>query len=829
MQTENVCTQTSSFALHIKIAAPHSFIDICLNINQFKQKTVMKKCLSSLFLIISTVLLNLSVYAQEKYTVSGYVKTAEAGEAQIGASIYVKESTNGTHTNVYGFYSITLPRGVYTLVASYIGTETITKTIDLTQNTKLDFELTSISGHLKEVVVKTDRAKDNVKNIEMSVNKLDIKAIRRMPALLGEVDVIKSIQLLPGVATVGEGASGFNVRGGGIDQNLVLLDEAPVYNSSHLFGFFSVFNPDAVKGVKLVKGGISSQYGGKLSSLLDVRMKEGNEKKFVTTGGIGLIFSRLAIEGPLIKDKASFIVAGRRSYIDVISKPFLKGDLKQSQFYFYDLTAKVNYKLNENNRLFLSGYFGRDVFNSGNIFGFDWGNSTATLRWNHIFNHKLFFNLTSFYSDYDYRILTGKPGVDGFKWKSSIVNYSVKPEFVFYLNPKNTIKFGAQGIYYEFTPGKATVYTVGNSNDIKLPPKFALESGIYAENEQKIGSSLSLQYGIRYSSYQYLGKGTAHHYTQSTPGKRKIFTGLQTYKERDKIQGYGNLEPRLSVKYDLNENSSIKASYNRMAQYIHLISNTTASIPLDVWTPSTNNIKPQLADQVALGYFRNFSKNEKIIETSVEVYYKKLQNQVDYIDGANLILNEYLEADLLNAKGRAYGAEFHIKKNYGKLTGWVSYTIARSERQVVELNKGLWYPNRFDKLHTMNITAAYQVNNRLELSSNFVFNSGTPATFPTNRIEVQGWIIPHNSQERRNNYRIPSYHRLDVSATLHRKQKPGRRLEGNWIFSLYNVYGRKNPFSVFFQPNKDHPQNTEAINYSIIGSVVPGITYNFKF
>jgi hypothetical protein len=790
----------------------------------------MQHTFKKVLLLLMVIFLNANVFAQEKLTISGFIKNAASGEEQIGASIYVKEFGNGTTSNVYGYYSITLPKGKYTLVTTYVGFETLSKTIELSDNMKLNFELIEKSNQLNEVIVKADKSEDNVENIEMSVNKLEMKTIQKMPALLGEVDLIKSIQLLPGVATVGEGASGFNVRGGSIDQNLVLLDEAPVYNSSHLFGFFSVFNPDAVKNINLVKGGIPAQFGGRLSSILDVRMKEGNEKEFTTSGGIGLIFSRLSIESPIVKDKASFILAGRRSYIDVLAKPFLKGELKDSKLYFYDLTAKVNYKLNENNRLFLSGYFGKDAFGgSATFFGFDWGNATTTLRWNHIFNQKLFFNFTTFYSKYDYQLLNGKSDTNGFEWNSSIINYSVKPEFVYYPNPNNTIKFGAQSLYYDFAPGDAKVIISGRPTDIKLEEKFALESSLFIENEQKLSSSLSVNYGLRYSQYQYLGKGTTYHFKDGIAGERKVLSETKTHKTGELIEQYGNFEPRFAFKYQLNENSSVKASYNRMAQYIHLISNTAASLPVDVWTPSTNNVKPQLADQVALGYFRNFGKDEKMLETSVEVYYKKLQNQIDYIDGANLLLNEFLEADLLNGDGRAYGAEFQVKKNSGRLTGWVSYTLARTERQVEGINKGMWYPTRFDKLHNLNITAAFQIRNRLSFSANFVFNSGTPGTFPTNRIETNGWLIPHNSEERRNNYRIPDYHRLDLSVTLEQRPKENKKREGNWVFSLYNVYNRQNPFAVFFQPNKENTQKTEAINYSIIGSVVPGVTYNFKF
>jgi hypothetical protein len=790
----------------------------------------MKKNVQLLLILLGMLSFSAEILAQEKFSISGQIKAAESGEAQIGASIYVKEIANGTASNVYGFYSLTLPKGQYTLVASYIGFETITKTLELSANTKLDFELLETSKALSEVTVKAEKVEDNVKSIEMSVNKLNIKTIQKMPAFMGEVDVIKSIQMLPGVTSVGEGAAGFNVRGGSIDQNLVLLDEAPVYNSSHLFGFFSVFNPDAVKNVQLVKGGISAQYGGRLASILDVRMKEGNEKKLEVNGGVGLIFSRLSIEAPIIKDKASFIIAARRSYFDFLAKPFLKEDLKENKLNFYDLTAKVNYKINDNNRVFLSGYFGKDNFGGPTTqIGFNWGNATSTLRWNHVFNQKLFFNFTTFYSKYDYLVINGKSKTDGFEWSADIVNSSVKPEFTFYANPKNTIKFGAQTLYYDFDPGKAKVVTLGNTNNVALPHKYALESALYFENEQQIGNNLSLQYGLRYSNFNYLGKGYSYEYKTDVIGESKILVSTKAFNSGENIKKYGNFEPRFSAKINLRENSSIKASYNHTAQYIHLLSNTTASLPVDIWTPSTNNIKPQIADQVALGYFKNLGSDDKTIEASIEIYYKKLQNQVDNIDGSSLLLNEHFEADLLSGRGRAYGVEFQLKKSKGPLTGWLSYTLARSERQTDGINHSKWYDNRYDKRHNLNITTAYQLKPRVQVAANFAYNSGSPSTFPTNRIELQGWIVPQNVDGSRNNYRIPAYHRLDLSLTLKTKQKLGSKVESNWVFSLYNAYNRQNPLTVFFQTNKDNPQKTEAINYSLIGSVLPGVTYNFKF
>lgn len=792
------------------------------NNSNYQNQTQMKHTLLSLAMVLFT----LFSFGQEKFTISGHVKDGESGEDLIGATIWVPELTTGTITNEYGFYSLTLPQGTYNIKYSYIGfNDTIIK-FDLTASQSFDLELGSSSATLTTFNVTAEEDNENVSALEMSVNKIDIQQINEIPALLGEVDVVGAIKLLPGVTSVGEGASGFNVRGGGTDQNLVLLDEAPVYNSSHLFGFFSVFNPDAVKNVKLVKGGIPAQYGGRLSSLLDVRMKEGNKKKLAVSGGLGLIFSRLTIEAPIIKDKASFIIAGRRSYIDVLAKPFLNDDLKDAKFYFYDLTAKFNYEISKKDKLYLSGYFGRDVFDAG--FGFNWGNATATLRWNHIFNDKLFMNTTAFYSNYDYELGVGDD-TDGFNWNSNIINYSVKPEATYYANTNNTIKFGGQAIIYDFKPGSASFSSAGDVNDISLPDQRGLESALYVLNEQKLGARASLQYGLRVSHWNYLGPGTIYTYGDTTAGTIKPVLADQTreYGDWESVETYLNWEPRFAAKYDLTEMSSVKLSYNRMAQYIHLISNTTAGTPLDVWTPSTNNLRPQIADQIALGYFQNFKDN--MFETSVEVYYKDMQNQVDYVDNANLLLNEFLEAELLTGVGRAYGAEFYVKKAKGDLTGWISYTLARSERQVEGINRGLWFPNRFDKLHNLNVVATYDLNPKWKFSGNFVFASGTPATFPTNRIEIQNWVVPHNSEERRNNYRIEPYHRLDLSVTYTAPKKEDVRFESYWVISIYNVYNRRNPFSVFFRPNENDPVVTEAVRYSVIGSVVPAVSWNFKF
>jgi len=769
---------------------------------------------------------------QDNLTISGYIKDASSGETLIGVNIFIRELQNGTTSNVYGFYSLSIPPGTYNLEFSYLGFEKQVQTIKLDKNTKLDIEMQEEGLALEEVVVIAEREDNNVSNSEMSVNKMNIQTIQKLPALLGEVDVIRSIQLLPGVTTVGEGASGFNVRGGSIDQNLMLLDEAPVYNSSHLFGFFSVYNPDAVKDVKLYKGGIPARYGGRLSSILDVRMKEGNNKRFSGSGGIGFIFSRLALEGPIIADKASFIVAARRSYIDILAGPFLSDDLKDTRLNFYDLTLKANYKINENNRIFLSGYLGRDVFGFGGGQGFNWGNATTTLRWNHLFSDKLFSNFTAFYSNYDYELKFGEDSSNRFDWNAKIINYSLKPEFSWYLNPDNLITFGGQGIAYVFEPGNAIGVSEGESSDISLDNKYAIEASVFLENEQTINSNLSFHYGLRFSYFNYTGKGRAYEFEEGTPGIRRAPVSFEEFDQWESIQTYNNLEPRASVKYQLNNSSSLKASYNRMAQYLHLVSNTTASTPVDVWTPSTNNIKPQIADQVALGYFKNFKDNTFV--TSTEVYYKRFDNMVEYIDGADILLNEFLEGDLLIGKGRAYGLEVQIEKKKGKLTGWLSYTLARTERQVDGINKNEWYASRFDQTHNFSSTLFYDLNKKWSFSANFVLNSGTPATFPTSRFEQQGFIIPNNSNRTRNNLRIPVYHRLDLSATLQNKQKEGKRWKSFWVFSIYNVYARRNPFSIYFQQQEVRPTNgdpiqTEAIRLSVVGNFIPSIAYNFSF
>ena len=794
----------------------------------------MKKLLT-LFLFFA---IHQGLIAQEKVTISGYINDAANGESLIGATVYVQETASGTVTNVYGFYSITLEPSDYTVEYRFLGYETIAKKVQLSENQRIDLELSEGGVQLTEVVVTGEPEDINVSGVQMSTQKLDIKTIQKLPSFLGEVDVIKSIQTLPGVSTVGEGASGFNVRGGSVGQSLVLLDEAPVYNSSHLLGFFSVFNPDAVKDVKLIKGGIPSRYGGRIASILDVRMKEGNRKKFAAQGGIGSIFSRLSLEAPIVKDKASFIIAGRRSYADVLAKLFTDVLDDGAALNFWDLTMKTNYNINEKNRIFLSGYLGRDNFKFDEQQGFSWGNQTATIRWNHLFNDRLFSNFTFFYSNYDYELAFGEDDLDKFNWNSTIKNLDFKPELTYFINPENKLTFGGELLRYDFEPANAVGVSNGETRDISIAEKQALEASIFIGNDQKIGDKIDLQYGLRYSNFSYLGPSKYYEFAEEVePGARRFVEQEFTAEKGETIANYGTLEPRFSIKYQLNDQSSLKGSYNRTAQYIHLISNTTASNPLDVWTPSTNNIKPEVGDQVALGYFKNFGENNDF-ETSMEVYYRKTKGQIDYVDGADILINEFLEGDLLEGKGRAYGMELFIKKNTGKFNGYMSYTLARTELQVDGINNDEWYPTRFDQTHNFKLSLFYEPESRWSFSANFTYVSGTPTTFPTSRYTVQGYTIPLNYGDGRNNVRIPNFHRLDLAATLQGKRtKRNGNLKKNeafWVFSVYNVYGRRNPFSIYFaQADEryavDEPATTTAKRVSIIGSVFPSVSYNFKF
>ena len=776
--------------------------------------------------------------SQEKFTLNGYITDKESGESLIGATVYINELNAGTVTNAYGFYSITLDQGTYSLDFRYIGYVSMSRSIDLNSNQKVDIELEGDDIQLENIVI-SDQAEDfNVSSIEMSTAKLDMSKISEIPTFLGENDIIKAIQLLPGVSSVGEGASGFNVRGGSVGQNLVLLDEAPVYNSSHLLGFLSVFNPDAVKDLKLYKGGIPSRFGGRLSSILDIRMKDGNNKKTVVSGGIGSIFSRFTLESPIKKDKSSFILALRRSYADILFSPFLKNSgvfNDGSALNFYDITAKANFDLDPKNTIFVSSYIGRDVFMFDERQGFNWGNRTGTLRWNHLFNDRLFSNFTLIYSNYDYQLAFGSDDMNKFEWDSKVETYNFKPELTYFINANNELSLGAEVIRYRFEPANAVGVSEGEISDITLPSKYAFEGSFYIGNEQKF-SNLTLSYGARYSIYSYYGPSFKYEF--GAPlflGDRKPLISESEIIGNDRIQSYSSFEPRVSINLKISNTASVKASYNKMTQYIHLLSNTAASSSLDVWTPSTNNIKPEIGYSYVFGLFKNFRNNT--FESSIEIYYKDLENQIDYIDGADLLINKYFEGDLLSGIGRAYGLEFLFKKNRGDFSGWLSYSLGRSELKIDGINNFNWYPTRYDQTHNFKVTGSYKLNSRVQLSGNFVYLTGTPVTYPSSKYIVQGFVIPHIADRTRHQFRIPDYHRLDFSATINGKKfkKNGveRKNNSSLVVSIYNIYGRRNPFSVYFSQGDSNLTDNfvpgEVTRLAIIGSFVPSITYNFKF
>ncbi|WP_299159250.1 TonB-dependent receptor [uncultured Tenacibaculum sp.] len=775
-------------------------------------------------------------YAQVKFTISGTLKDQSNGETLLGATIFLKGTSIGTTTNEYGFYSLTAPKGNYVLIVSYIGYKTIEKEIELDQNVKFNSELDEDTGELDEVIITAGELKKvNLRTPQMSVAKLSSKAIKKIPTVFGEVDLIKAIQLLPGVTNSGEGASGFNVRGGAEDQNLVLLDEAVIYNSSHLFGFFSVFNTDAIKDIKLYKGGIPARFGGRASSVLDIRQKDGNSKDFKFSGGVGLISSRLTVEGPTFKDKGSFLVSGRSSYAHLFMK--LSSETKDNSVKFYDLNFKTNYKVNENNKLYLSGYFGNDEIKFGKSFNNSYGNLIGNLRWNHLFSDKLFSNLSLIYSKYNYNLQIKTLGLD---WKSDIKNYNLKYDVGYYLNDTYKISFGASGIYYNFNPGQINPLNASSGiNKRKLDDKFGLETGIYADLEHKISNKLTAQYGIRYSNFARLGKQTLDNYANNLPVVYNSNLGIYertspitqtTYNKGKIIASFGNFEPRLALSYQLNEKSSIKVSYNKIAQYLHLISNTSSATPLDVWAPSGKFIKPQIANQYAVGYFRNFKENMFSIEA--EAYYKTIDNRIDYINGADLIAQNNIEREILIGKSRSYGLELLLRKNRGSFTGWIAYTLSKAQQQTpggaaggLGINNGKWYNTPYDRTHDISITGNYELNEKWSFGTNFVFQTGRPVTYPNGQFQYNDLSIPIYSK--RNADRLPAYHRLDISATLTPRKNKKRKWKSEWVFGIYNLYGRKNAASISFGPNENTNVN-QATRTSIFG-IMPAITYNFKF
>nr|WP_025740048.1 TonB-dependent receptor [Aquimarina pacifica] len=787
------------------------------------------KILIFIFLFGHSVLLS-----QEKFTLNGTVSEISSNETLIGVSIIFPELGEGVVTNEYGFYSITLPKGTHKLQVSYLGYTDIVQEVDFSQDQKINFQLKEASEMLDEVIITENVEKLNIRNPQMSVNKLSSATIKQIPVVLGESDVIKSIILLPGVTSGGEGASGFNVRGGASDQNLILLDEAIIFNSSHLFGFFSVFNPDAIKDIKLYKGGIPARYGGRVSSVLDIYQKEGNSKEFKMSGGLGVVASRLLAEGPIKKDKGAFLVGGRASYAHLFLPLFDNDNIA----YFYDLNTKLNYKINENNNVYLSGYFGRDVFSISETFQNTYGNTVLNLRWNHLFSDKLFSNLSLIYSDYFYGL---ELDFVGFEWNSGIRNFNLKYDLKHYISNNFQLNYGVNNIYYKFNPGEIKPNSADSGIiEEKLTDKYANEFGAYIDAEHKISNNLTLQYGLRLSYFTRLGQDELNIYENDNPliynDELQIYQaaeaiGTESYSRSDQIKSFPNLEPRVALSYAFNDNTSIKASYNRMAQYLHLLSNTSSPTPLDVWAPSGKYIEPQLLNQFALGYFRSIDDNKYAVET--EVFYKDIQNRIDYIDGADLIANNAIEQDILNGEARAYGLELLLRKNEGKFKGWLAYTLSKSEQRTqgrtsIEpgINNNEWYNTPYDKTHDISFNGSYELNEKWKFGANFVFQTGQPTNFPTGQFEYQGLITPIYDGPR-NSDRLPAYHRIDLSATLTPRKNKTRKWQGEWVFSVYNLYNRKNAASITFSQNQDTFVN-EAIKTSIFG-IIPAVTYNFKF
>jgi hypothetical protein len=784
-------------------------------------------------LVFWMIFFSLIGFTQEKVTLSGKVIDSNNNETLIGVLVEIPVLKFSTFTNEYGFFSLTVPPGSYAIQASTIGYETKNIQISIQENSKITIEIAANAKELAAVVVSKNPSRINIHKPEMSVNKIAISTLKKMPAILGEIDILKSITTLPGVTNAGEGQSGFNVRGGAADQNLILLDEATVYNSSHLFGFFSVFNADAIKDLKLYKGGIPARFGGRVASVLDIYQKEGNSKTFNLSGGIGLISSRLMAEGPLVKDKGSFLVAGRSSYAHL----FLKLTNNKNSAYFYDLNTKLSYKLNDNNKLYLSGYFGRDVFSLNNSFVNTYGNTVFNLRWNHLFSDKLFSNASMIYSDYYYGLTLDFVGFD---WDSGIKNYNFKYDLKHYLTDRIKLFYGANAIYYDFNPGKIVPSNTSSGiNPNQLDKKYAFEPAVYFDVEQQLSDKLSINYGLRYSLFYRLGQQKINTYTNNQAVifnteqqiyEKAIPTGSDYYGSNETIAKFNNLEPRLAIAYVLDENQSLKMSYNRMTQYLHLISNTQSPTPLDIWAPSDHFIKPQVLDQMAVGYFAEFNDGKYSLE--IESFYKKIKNRLDYIDGADLIANNAIEQVVLNGNARAYGLEILVRKNEGKFNGWLSYTLSRSEQQtpgrnLLEsgINNGAWYKTGWDKLHNLSLTSMYKWNEKWSFSSIFTLQSGQPVTYPNGQYQYQGITIP--TYGLRNENRLPTYHRLDLSATLNPNKNKDRNWQGEWVFGIYNVYSRKNAASISFRQNQDSGNN-EAVRLSIFG-VVPSVTYNFKF
>lgn len=784
-----------------------------------------------IFLILCS---SYKISAQELFSLNGKVTDSDENAIE-NVGVFITELNKLVETDENGNFEIALQKGAYTLIADYPGYNTYKSTIKISKNQKITIKLVSLgSDVLDEIVITANQKKLNIRKPEMSVNKLTAAEIKKMPVVLGETDVLKSILLLPGVVNSGEGTSGFNVRGGGSDQNLIQLDDATVYGSSHLYGFFSIFNADVIQDLKLYKGGIPARFGGRASSVLEISQRNGDPEKFKANGGIGLLSSRLLFEGPIVKDKLSYIIGARSSYAHL----FLKLTDIESAAYFYDVNAKINYTLNEKNNFYLSGYYGRDVFKFKQSLNNSFGNTIVNLRWNHIYNSNLYSNTSLVYSDYFYGLTLG---FVGFTWDSGIKNYTFKHDFTHNTSDKLNLKYGFGAIYYDFNPGEIKPDDAESSiNDYQIPHKFAFEPSLYLEAEHELSERVTINYGLRYSMFYRLGEEMVNNYANNeaviydsetqTYSEGKAIS--QTYYRKNKtIESFGNFEPRFAVSLVLDDDRSLKGSYNRMTQYVHLISNTNAATPLDIWAPSGNLIKPQIVDQGAVGYFQNIADDKYSVE--IESYLKIGQNRLDYIDGANLIGNRNIEQVLLNGKTRAHGVEILFRKNTGKFTGFVAYTISKAEQQTkgrnaneVGINYGKWYRSPYDRTHDLSIVGSYNLNKKWNFNANFTLQSGRPVTYPNGHYEYLGQNVP--IYDYRNNYSLPSFHHLDISASYTPKPNKIKGWQSEWVFGIYNVYNRKNAASINFRENEDFAGKTEAAKLSIFG-IVPSVTYNFKF
>jgi hypothetical protein len=750
------------------------------------------------------------ILAQQSFVVSGSVRDKQTGESLIKAVVRIQELPNaGIVSNEYGFYSLSLPRGNYSVVVSQVGYEILVQKIKLDSSQTINFSLQT-KNVLKEVVVESSRKNDNLTKAQMGTETINMAAISKVPVIFGEKDLLKTIQLLPGVKSAGEGNSGFFVRGGGADQNLILLDEAPVYNATHLLGFFSTFNSDAIKDATIIKGNSASQYGGRLSSVLDVKMKEGNNQDYVVNGGIGLISSKLSIEGPLQKNKSSFIISGRRTYADMFLKATEK--FKDNILYFYDLNAKANYQINAKNKIYVSGYFGRDELGLGQEFGIDWGNKTGTIRWNKIISNKLFLNTSLIYSDYNYNVKL-KNGETNFNINSNIKDVNLKQDYTFYANGTNTLRFGFNSILHTITPSTFSGTVI---NSVSKAGRNGLENALYITNNYRASSQLTFDYGMRLSMYTLMGGDVYNVYENG------ILNSSIKLNKSSFGKTYVNPEPRITTNYRINDETSIKAGYARNVQHLHLLSNSVASSPSDQWIGNSYNIKPEIADQISLGYVTKVFKGN--FEFTTEAYYKYLQNQIDYKDGAEINTVSDVESVLLYGIGRAYGLEFLLKKKEGRLTGWIGYTLSKTERRIEGINQNNWYNARQDRTHDISVVGIYDLNSKWSISGVFVYNTGDAVTYPTGKYTIQGQTLYQYAA--RNANRMPAYHRLDFSATYEKNKT--KRMHGSWNFSLYNVYGRENAFRISFKDNPNDPTRTQIIRTALF-KWVPSVTYQFKF